>query len=688
MLTQPPSAGRERGPKRLAAILAVPGLTAVLLLSSVHAWPQAPVRAFTDEISYNVGDKVSLNIVFPGSDRVLPASAFLVTLRYAGEDRPVFGQVALSPPSIASGPERSTGYYPLWQVPADARTGRYEIDLVARDSESRQVVLDLPRAASFTVHRKLVQIVSVEVGQSFYTSGDGIGCVAKLENLSDRALQGLRVEFSERYWPWIAQQTERVGMNIETLHGDLALKPHERVSVASSHCAVAKSVSQPAIQQFAVVVWDRGRKEVYDIAIGQLVFVHPPGVETPQPYPPPFMYSDLNAVNPAAYRNFLTPGADSGAIVFDHEHTMFPLGGDATVHFTVRNPTEWPWNGVTIRARLRALGRAGFEEKVLAQNVDLTREGPVLKEEVTFKIPEGPPAPFGVQVELLNPAGQVFAENLLEIAANPLPKSILIFCAHEDDEMAHAGIIRAAVENRIPLRVVYFTSGDAGSCDRYYEHSCHAAEALNFGALRMEEARRALGHLGVPREAIYFLGLPDGGSGRIWFRHPEPSDPYLAVLLASDHAPYEGLVRPNLPYARKSVVETVKEVIRKFQPQVIITAHPPAEGHIDHIVNSYFVVKALQELSREGALPPGLELRVDRIYDPKAHPSTPYQYAEHSFAISGEAAARAQEAGWYYQSQNGNRSQGNLRSFSQLPRAQIYRVVLDWKEHEGWNEND
>jgi LmbE family N-acetylglucosaminyl deacetylase len=204
----------------------------------------------------------------------------------------------------------------------------------------------------------------------------------------------------------------------------------------------------------------------------------------------------------------------------------------------------------------------------------------------------------------------------------------------------------------------------------------------------MEEARRALGHLGVPREDIYFFGLPDGGSGQIWFHHLEPSDPYLAVLLACDHAPYEGLVRPNLPYARNAVVETVEEVIRKLQPQVIITAHPSAEGHIDHIVNSYFVVKALQELSRQGMLPPGFELRVDRVYNPKEHPSAPYRYEERSFAISGEAAARAQEAGWYYQSQGGNHSQGNVRSFSQLSRAQTYRVVLDWQEHEGWNEKN
>jgi LmbE family N-acetylglucosaminyl deacetylase len=293
-----------------------------------------------------------------------------------------------------------------------------------------------------------------------------------------------------------------------------------------------------------------------------------------------------------------------------------------------------------------------------------------------------------VQVEALGHSGPVLAANKMEIAANPLPKSVLIFCAHEDDEGGWFGLIRAAVENQVPVHLVYFTSGDAGSCDRYFQHSCGPEEALHFGALRMEEARATLGHLGVPRENIEFLGLPDGGSGKIWYEHPNASHPYLSVLLASDHAPYEGLIRPNLPYARQAAVETAKELIRKFQPQVIVTAHPPAEGHIDHIMNGYFVVKALQELSREGALPPGLELRVDRIYNPKEHPATPYRYEERSFAISGEAAARAQEAGWYYQSQGGNRSQGNVRSFSQLPRAQTYRVVVDWKEHEGWNEKD
>ncbi len=45
----------------------------------------------------------------------------------------------------------------------------------------------------------------------------------------------------------------------------------------------------------------------------------------------------------------------------------------------------------------------------------------------------------------------------------------------------------------------------------------------------MQEVRAAMGHLGVPPEAIFFLGLPDGGSGKIWYDHLQSSDPYPAV---------------------------------------------------------------------------------------------------------------------------------------------------------------
>jgi hypothetical protein len=46
----------------------------------------------------------------------------------------------------------------------------------------------------------------------------------------------------------------------------------------------------------------------------------------------------------------------------------------------------------------------------------------------------------------------------------------------------------------------------------------------------------------------------------------------------------------------------------------------------------------------------------------------------------------AQEAGSFYQSQGGNRELGHLRTFDQLRRVEVHWQILDWKDHEGWNE--
>ncbi len=668
-----------------------PGWLVVLLsVAWLASWPpdarpQTSLRAATDRITYNVGEQVWLQIIPPSPEEVRTLDSYLFTVRYEGEGKPLVDGLRLGekvPPSSSP----SSSYRLLWKVPLDARTGRYDIDLRVRDPKSPQVIQDNPRVCSFVVTRQVVQIISAEVGKFYYTSGDAISCDMKLENRSEQLLDGLRLEFSERYWPWIVQQTEKVGTTIKTLKEDIKLEPHQRMSLGSTHCTEAKGGNEPAIKQYAAVVWDRDRKNVYAIAFTPLVFVNPPGADAPRPYPGQYIYPKLDAVNTSSYRQFHSESFGAGAIQFDTHHTLFPSGAEATVKFSLLNPTDSVWQQVSVHGRLT--GPDGKEQvnTVVAEHIDLDAHGPPLTQEVKFSLPADASGLYHAWVEVTAASGQRLASNELELGVNPLPRSALVFCAHEDDDGTQMGFIRALVENHIPLQVIYFTSGDAGSCDRYYEHSCGPAEALNFGAIRMDEARAALGHLGVPRENILFLGLPDGGSGKIWYDHLRSSDPYLSIQLASSHAPYEGLFRPNLPFARQSVVDAAAEIIKKFQPDVVFTVHPPAQGHIDHIVNNYFVVKALQQLWREGAISPNLEVRVDRIFSPEGYPATPYHYEDHTFHVSGEAMALAQEAGWYYQSQGGNKGQGNIRTWNKLSRSEGYRKVLDWKEHEGWNE--
>jgi LmbE family N-acetylglucosaminyl deacetylase len=647
-------------------------LVSALLLAAGGARAAATVRILTDRAAYNAGAVVDVAVAAPEGEAASPA-ALRFTLRYAGDPQPILDHAAL--------PENSGGaaaaYRQLWRIPADARTGRYTIAVAPSAGDTER------DAASFTVYRKLVEITRIELPKTFYASGDPVACRVTLRNLTDRPLEGLRVEFSDRYWPWIAGPAQQAAASIRTLSGGLSLSPGQKTQLHSAACAVAGKVSTPTLHQYGVVVWDQARQNIYDISFSQLVFVRPPGSSAPTPYPGQYVYPELKDVDTASYRHFYPTGLNFGAVRFNTEHTMYPTGSEATVQFTLANPTDAPWRGVIVMARLLDSGGRELTRQVVQSRVDLIPGAAPLQRAAGLQLPEA--GLYLARVEVVNSFGQVLATNDLELAANPLPKSILIFCAHEDDEGGWSGWTRAAIENHIPVHFVYFTGGDAGSCDRYYQRPCGPAEALNFGELRMNETRASLGHLGVPPEDIFFLGLPDGGSGQIWYGHPAAARPYLSVMLASDHAPYPSLALPNLPYARDAVVAEVEKLIARFRPQVIVTAHPPSEGHIDHIVCNYFVVKALQDILFHKTLDWQPRLLVDRVYNPKTLPPTPYHYAQHVFYVSGEALARAQEAWWFYQSQGGNRAQGHLREFDQLKRQVPYREVLDWKEHAGWN---
>jgi LmbE family N-acetylglucosaminyl deacetylase len=671
-----------------------------LALAATRAWPQATFKAVTDNVSYNVGSEVRLKVFLPPSEHPLDISA---NLRYAGEEKFLEeNNVEIARNVTPGGKGTATEYHTLWKIPEDARTGRYEVVVTLTDSQSHESVSggQTSPQTSFSVYRKLVKIERIQLNKAFYTRGDAVACEVDLRNLSGHAISGLHVEFSDRYWPWTAQSKERAGVDVVTIGEGLSLEAGEQHRLQSAQAAVAtevqppaegnasaaaKKVEQPSVQQYAVVVWDRERRNIYDIAFSSEVFIQPPGITEPRPYPLQYVYPNLNDVNVTSYRHFYPPSLDSEAIQIDHEHTMYPLGSQVALRFSVRNPTKEPWPGVSIRARLLDPQGKEAAAKVVATGVNVAPGSSPLEEETQFALPASQSGIFRAQVEVNDPSGETLASGVLELAANPLPGSILIFCAHQDDEGAHAGMIRAAVENHIPIHFVYFTCGDAGSCDRYYEHSCRPDEALKFGALRMDEARRSVGHLGVPAGNIYFLGLPDGGSGQIWYDHVQASNPYLSVLLASEHAPYEDVAEPNLPYARQAVVEAAKRFIREFHPEVIYTGHPD-ERHVDHRTNNWFVVKALQELLRAGEVRPDLTLLTDQVYGPGPQAHAPYHYQKNVLSVSGDAMALAQEAQWYYQSQGGNRALGRLRTFDKLRREEVHWQILDWKDHEGWNE--
>lgn len=619
----------------------------------------AQAVAVTDGTNYNVGSTVNIRITGEGAGA--PAQAALI--RYAGEDKPVAEGIAVHP---------GAGYSRLWTIPWDARTGRYEVEIDG-----------VPNATSFAVHRKLARIARVELERQFYTNGDPVNCRVMVRNLTEAPLTGLRVEFTPAYYPWIARAPDESKIQPAVLAQSLALAPGESKEIEGKQVATARGGDQPAVTGYAVVIWDNARQQIYDLAFTQPIFLRPPNIEYPKRYPGLYLYPTLDDVakHAMAYRQFYPAEFVSSAIRFDARHTIFPSGSRPEFVYSLQAPAGSDWSRARIRTRVfDPSGKpVGAEQEESIAGAADRRSG-------VAPLPDGR---YLFEVAVIAADGATLASNRIEFALNQLPKSILIFCAHEDDDTAHPALIRAAVENQIPIHVVYFTSGDAGGCHAYYMGTCDASGAMDFGETRMAETRASLAHLGVPTDNIFFLGLPDGGLEEIWLRHVKADHPYLSVLLASDHAPYQGVVQPNLPFAREPIVAIAKEFIRKYQPEVIVTGHPE-ERHVDHRTNNWLVIKAMQELLQEGGIAPTTRVLVDQSYGQTSWIRSPYKFDKYVFEVPGEVARRGQEALWFYQSQDGNHQQGDLVTYDKLPRGEAYPHLwlLDWKDHSGWNERD
>jgi LmbE family N-acetylglucosaminyl deacetylase len=281
--------------------------------------------------------------------------------------------------------------------------------------------------------------------------------------------------------------------------------------------------------------------------------------------------------------------------------------------------------------------------------------------------------------------GRTLATMSQEIAVNLLPASLLVVGAHADDEQTYAGLMRAAVEAKIPVQVLILTAGDVGQCERYIGSPCGPNEARELGEVRIEESAEALEHLGLGRDKLTVLGLPDEGSGAIWFDHKDSSSPFLSIFLACDHAPYANAYKPNLPYSRQAVVEAIRQIIADFHPAMIALAHPD-DPHVDHRTANWFAIKACQELLKAKGLDPQTVVLADPATGAGGLKPAPYKYENFVVHLSGEAAALKQEMAWIYQSQDGNRAESERKTLAELPREEKHLRIIDWQEHEGWNE--
>ncbi len=651
------------------------------------------------ETGYNAGSPALIRAVLSGATDSQRYAVF-AEVRYAGSS--ATNSIELR---AAAG---HGDYEGAWQIPGDAATGLYTVELRVEDAASHALIASA-QAPGFFVYRKLLRITEVALDKTFYTPGERIRCEIGIENLTARPLQGLRIEFSNENYPWIStfsgeeNAAGRMAVNPalglvvlrESLdvaaHGEarLPMEPAGKAAfLQGSQVAIMgaggparhEEVAPPETDRYTIAVWDHDRRNLLDMQFSPQVIVREPGRVLPKPYSRNYTHPYNDEIDFKKYREFYPPGYISSVLNLDRFRTLYRPGD----HVNIIGNLPPPGTGIFHVEVRDAAGKVVSPRD--ETDVELEASG-ALRLDNVWPIPDdADPGYYTVTVSERNAAGQDVASASMDIAVNPLPPSLMVFCPHEDDEHPFAGLMRAMVEAGLPVHVVFYTGGDVGECERYFDgHPCDPIRSREFGTVRMEECAEALEHIGVGRDQITFLGLPDGGSGEIWFNHIHPDNPFLDIYMAVNHSPYEGMFAPNLPYARDSVEDAVERLITQLHPAMIAVSHPD-ERHVDHRTANWFTVKACQELLRRHQIDPATVVLADQAYGSGGYKPAPYQYKPYVLRLSGEVAALKQEMGWIYQSQDGNLEEGAKKTFIDLSRSETHEVIVDWQQHEGWNE--
>ena len=677
----------------------------LLLISPPARGAEITVEGGPTDVGFNIGSLATIHATLRGVEGDATRYAAFAEIQYYGTPSTTDVQM-----SLLQGAKPAVSEYEVqWPIPREAPTGIYTLRLRVEDREEHRPPF-VQKAHSFVGYKKLVRISRANIDKTFYVVGQPIACEVTLQNLSENEMKDLRVEFSNSNYPWISLYSKEghvnpdLGVKVLREHlnipaGGTATIPMmpagtaaflqglQREVIGSGLPVRNEKVPPPEVDMYTVAVWNAGRTVLYDMQFTTPAIVRTWDRDLPKPYSRNFTHPYNFDIEYTKYRQFFAPREISPALTVDRARTMFHPGEAVPVKLTIKNLSGETWSGAHVEVQVTdATGTPRGGSSTLAPAQDYAPgQSRAVEGTAWLGSEEETPGLYFLNFLVLDTQRKTRAMTSQEIGVNRLPTSLLVFNPHEDDERSYGGLIHAAVEAKIPVQVVILTGGDVGACERYYDKPCGPNEAHEFGRVRMEESAEALEHIGLTRDKLTILGLPDGGSGAIWSDHQKSSDPFLSIYLACDHAPYEDVYKPNLPFARDAVIEAIKQIIINFHPAMIALSHPD-ERHVDHRTTNWFAIKACQELLKTKQLDPQTIVLADVAYGSGGFKPAPYKYEDYVVHLSGEAAVLKQEMNWLYQSQDGNLEEGARKTFAELPREEKHLRILDWQEHEGWNE--
>lgn len=181
---------------------------------------------------------------------------------------------------------------------------------------------------------------------------------------------------------------------------------------------------------------------------------------------------------------------------------------------------------------------------------------------------------------------------------------ILFIAPHPDDEaLATGGFLQIAIKKNLAVKVIVMTSGDG------YRRACQVdlgvaapgpADFIALGKKRHSESVAAMSNIGLDREDLVFLGYPDGGTDALFGRNWDYNRPRTG-LTGTATSPYLFAYEKDAPYCGANVTKNLAEIIKEFQPTIIVFPGPE-DIHHDHWATNAFVEYTLTRMRYKAQL--------------------------------------------------------------------------------------
>lgn len=149
---------------------------------------------------------------------------------------------------------------------------------------------------------------------------------------------------------------------------------------------------------------------------------------------------------------------------------------------------------------------------------------------------------------------------------------VLVIAPHPDDEViCNAGIVRYAVENNIPIKIVILTDG------------CSLSD---MSVERHQESLKGLSIIGLCEDKVSYLGFRDGSLNDLLTNNWEDKKPFKTSN-GSTNVTYPFASQKNGAYSGQNLQKNLETIMTDFKPTVII--YPSGDDEqLDHWASSAF----------------------------------------------------------------------------------------------------